>query len=449
MKSSAFKIAFRLIVAKPIRAAMTLVGVILAFGMTVLACCFAATVISIADIALADPPNVGETVERVVTVHFEDDEGRITETEYTETYTVESNSAERGLWRFFMVCFALGASALASLVIYASFAASFDTKTKTVGMLSALGASGPQKAFFVSAEAIIYTAVSLPLGYLLGRVLSEPATLPLRSSVMANGSIPDVGAQLTPGFAVMAVAFSILAVAAACAMPALRAARMTVSDSIKQGEKINISLKKGLLTRTFERLFGRIGLLASQNYYNHRYKYRGMSLSLSACTVTYTAICNFALYASQEARADSITHDGEVYSEVMLSLLFLVISLVTLSLLCSVGSMAVSMNKREGEFALLKSLGMSSSELSGMMMLESVLICAVSAAFSLGLSLAVSAGECAFVGAVTLDARRFEYPFVNYLIAIGFSAILTLIFGIYSSLRIRKTSLADKIKTEY
>lgn len=445
------KISAKMMTARPVLSVLTFLAVLASVTLTVVSCITSSTVICYADIALADPPDVGQVKESEYITTYENEYGKTVTQVEKYTYTVPSNKDERKAWHTAMVILALFVTAIAAVMIYASFAATFDIKTKTLGRLTALGASSAERALFVSADAIIYGVFAVPLGFLIGLFLSDYATEAFRSAIEDSLKVQADRVYFGFGRVAFAVLASIAAIAAASVIPAVRASKMTVADSMKYGEKIDIELRKGIITSVFERLFGRIGLLAGQNYFCHKYRYRSMTVTLASASLIYIGIYNFALYAAQESGCQNITdlrHDQAILAEVMSVASFLIAALVILSLVNTVSCSVLSVKRRSHEFALLRSLGMSGAGLGGMMMLECAYIAIRASMLTLAVTLIGSFAEKIIVGIMRRESLFYEYPLGAFAVSAAAMTAAALIFGIYSAVSIRGLSIAGQISED-
>ncbi len=435
------KLSFRSLMVKPWRTVLTLLSVTLSVALVVMVCCFASTVMYCVDLTLESDE---EAMQK-------QDGTDIIEDFSAEQVQQGSDQDEQDAFRTLMLGFVLLTAALAAMMIYSAFCVSFDGKTRTLGAITALGASGMQKACTVLTEAGLYALIGMPIGFVIGYFLAIPVSEPFIVSFVELAQTESFGIQLTPSWVITALLTALLAIFAAAYVPMRRAARVSVVDSIKRGESVDVNLRKKFITEVMEKFFGRLGLLAGQNYYNHRKKYRGLSFSLSGSCIFTIAVYSFAVYSSQtKVRVnDYITQgprDMETFMIVWGTLRYLTLVLFLLSFLISAGCAIINMNRREQEFALLKGLGLSNGDLYKMMEIECIYMTVYMVLYAFIGSFAFNGLIYIYFPAAFHMTCFYEFPILLFLALCGICIGVAIFFALYSVFRIRKVNLADAMR---
>uniref|UniRef100_UPI0039F4A147 ABC transporter permease n=1 Tax=Gordonibacter pamelaeae TaxID=471189 RepID=UPI0039F4A147 len=145
------------------------------------------------------------------------------------------------LWTVAIVLAAVIVVASVSL-IYNAFAISVAERTRQFGLLASLGASRRQLRRTVLAEALVLGAVGVPLGLVLGVAgtvgafaLSQEA---FTSLVGTGGGVPVL---VDAAVLAAAAALSLATLVASAWVPALRAARVSAVDAIRQTQDVRLS----------------------------------------------------------------------------------------------------------------------------------------------------------------------------------------------------------------
>lgn len=436
------KLSFRSLIVKPWCTVLTLLSVTLSVALVVMVCCFSSTVLYCVDWMLVSEEELAQ--EHSSTDIPQD----VTDTPIQQG----SQQDELDAFQALMVGFVLLTAALAAMMIYCAFCVSFDGKTRMLGAITALGASDLQKACTVLAEAGLFAIIGIPLGFIIGYFLAIPVSEPFLTSFAQLTQTESFGIQLTPGWIAIALLIALLAILAAAYVPMRRAAKVSVVDSMKRGESVNVNLRKKFLTEVMEKCFGRLGLLAGQNYYNHRKKYRGLSLSLSGSCIFTVAVYSFAIYSSQTTmRIDQFIIQGprdmETFTMVWGTLRYLALMLFLLSFLISAGCAIINMNRREQEFALLKGLGLSDGDLYKMMGIECIYITVYMVLYALIGSFTFNGLIYLYFPAAFHMTCFYEFPLLLFLALCGICIAVAIFFALYSVFRIRKVNLAEAMRS--
>lgn len=201
-------------------------------------------------------------------------------------------------------------------LIYNAFSISVAERTKQFGLLSSVGATKKQLRRMVVSEALMVSAMGIPLGVLAGvggigitlffvgnkfeALIGYP--IPLKLSVS--------GLSL-----VIAVVIALLTVLISAIVPSKRATRVSAIEAIRQSKDINTKIKKVRTSKLTYKLFGLPGMLANKYYKRSRKKYRATVLSLFMSVVLFVSASAFtgALTESVTDSFGNVEYDILIY----------------------------------------------------------------------------------------------------------------------------------------
>lgn len=168
---------------------------------------------------------------------------------HTNLFRYLGISDGRPIWgTLWMVAAVLAVVIVAASVslIYNAFAISVAERTRQFGLLASLGASKRQLRRTVIAEALVLGLVGVPLGLVLGLggtagafALSQEAF----TSLVGTGS--GVPVHVDAAVLAAAAALSLATLVASAWVPALRAARVSAVDAIRQTQDVRLSKRAG------------------------------------------------------------------------------------------------------------------------------------------------------------------------------------------------------------
>lgn len=201
-------------------------------------------------------------------------------------------------------------------LIYNAFAISVAERTKQFGILSSIGATKKQLRGMVVTEALMVSAVGIPLGILAGvggigitlifvgskfqSLVGYP--IPLKLSV----SVPSL---------LIAAAVALFTVLISAIVPSKRATKVSAIEAIRQSKDIHRKNGKVHTSKLVYKLFGLSGILADKYYKCSRKKYRATVISLFMSIVLFVSAAAFtnALTESETDSFGNITYDIGVY----------------------------------------------------------------------------------------------------------------------------------------
>ena len=201
-------------------------------------------------------------------------------------------------------------------LIYNAFSISVAERTKQFGLLSSVGATKKQLRRMVVSEALMVSAIGIPLGILAGvggigitlffvgnkfeALIGYPIPLKLSVSVLSL---------------VIAVVIALLTVLISAIVPSKRATKVSAIEAIRQSKDINTKIKKVRTSKLTYKLFGLPGMLANKYYKRSRKKYRATVLSLFMSVVLFVSASAFtgALTESVTDSFGNVKYDIYIY----------------------------------------------------------------------------------------------------------------------------------------
>ena len=201
-------------------------------------------------------------------------------------------------------------------LIYNAFSISVAERTKQFGLLSSVGATKKQLRRMVVSEALMVSAIGIPLGILAGvggigitlffvgnkfeALIGYP--IPLKLSVSALSLV-------------VAVVIALLTVLISAIVPSNRATKVSAIEAIRQSKDINTKIKKIRTSKLTYKLFGLPGMLANKYYKRSRKKYRATVLSLFMSVVLFVSASAFtgALTESVTDSFGNVEYDILIY----------------------------------------------------------------------------------------------------------------------------------------
>lgn len=184
-------------------------------------------------------------------------------------------------------------------LIYNSFSISVSERTKQFGILKSVGATRKQIRGSVFYEALLLSAVGIPVGMLVGCTGIGITLWCLRDSfsgILSSGQDVQMYLVLNPGALCIAAAICLITTLISAWIPAKKAIRINAIDAIRQTKDIRLRKKN---VRTFglsRKLFGFSGMLASKNFRRDRKRYRSTVISLFMSITLFISASSFCSY---------------------------------------------------------------------------------------------------------------------------------------------------------
>lgn len=182
-------------------------------------------------------------------------------------------------------------------LIYNAFAISVSERTKQFGLLSSVGATKKQLRKMVFFEALVVSAIGIPLGVLSG-VGGIGVTLLFVGNKFQDWidyPIP-LRVSVSPLSIVIAVIIALATVLISAWIPSKRATKITAVEAIRQQQDIQIKGKNVKTSKLTYKLFGLAGMIASKHYKRNKKKYRTTVMSLFMSIVLFVSASAFTDY---------------------------------------------------------------------------------------------------------------------------------------------------------
>lgn len=217
-------------------------------------------------------------------------------------YTGMSNEGSYNKVLFGMAAILMGIICFGSIsLIYNAFSISVGERTKQFGILKTIGATRRQLRGSVIYEALVLSAVGIPLGVgsgILGIYITLLCTGRWFDSLLSGYGVSMELYVTAPGV-LIAAAVCLITVLISAWIPARRAIRRNAIESVRQNGDITIKAKKVKSPRWVYRLFGFEGMLADKNFKRNRKRYRATVLSLFVSVVLFISASSFCDYMNR------------------------------------------------------------------------------------------------------------------------------------------------------
>ncbi len=330
--------------------------------------------------------------------------------------------------------------------VYTAFSIDFEDRIREIGFLISVGISGSQRFFYMLFQGLIYAAAAVPTGTLLGYGIGSVFYGDCVRALVRFGMIGSSVYTVKVGSVLITLGAGLFVSVAASMIPFLKMRRMTAAETIRDGGKINVSLRQTLLSKLSEKLFGRIGTLAGQNYDNYKLRYRSVSLALSCGAAAFFAVYSFFYIPQRYAVKNEVTME-EWAESLYVALVFLGLYFVFVFLVCSLGSMRQTMEKRKREFAVYQSLGIGRGDMRTLLAVEFAFFTVYAILFTAIGSLAANYGITVFFRLVGgADDLPVYYPFRMLLRFAVFDIAVGIGMYLYSLVFTKKLDLIEAIR---
>ncbi|MFF2157194.1 ABC transporter permease [Paenibacillus chitinolyticus] len=199
----------------------------------------------------------------------------------------------------YLTVFTIGSVILIGSIslIYNAFAISLSQRSRTLGMLSSVGATKQQKRASVFFEAAVIGITAIPTGMLLGSLGIGVTLHLLNPFIQKMFSVSEQMRLVIKPFDIIAVIlFSILTLLISAWIPAVRASRITAINAIRQTKDIEIKGKDIRTSKITRRLFGFEAVLGLKNLKRNKHHYRATVFSLAISVILYLSASSFSMY---------------------------------------------------------------------------------------------------------------------------------------------------------
>lgn len=210
-------------------------------------------------------------------------------------------------------------------LIYNSFSISVSERTRQFGILKSVGATKKQIRAMVRHEAFLLAGVGIVLGVGLGLAgigVTLWAISPIISRMMTSESVltaVQMRLIVSPAMLLIAAAVCLVTTLISARIPAMRAARLSPIEAIRQSADVKIRPREVKTSPLTQKLFGFDGMMASKSFKRNRKRYRATVLSLFISIVLFISASSLTSYlcdAINGVAGDSTAADILVYCSV-------------------------------------------------------------------------------------------------------------------------------------
>ncbi|MCI9134458.1 MAG: ABC transporter permease [Lachnospiraceae bacterium] len=199
-------------------------------------------------------------------------------------------------------------------LVYNSFAISVSDRTRQFGLLTSMGATPRQLRGMVRKEALLVSAVGIPLGVLSG-ILGIGVTLKIvgRSfSYLYSEKAEGMELSVSMPAVLIAVLIALLTVLISAWIPARRASRTSPMEAIRQNRDIQVPKNVKKSGHLSYRLFGLPGMIAGKHFARSKRQYRATIFSLFISIVLFISASSFSAYVRSSVVEVNETPDYDV-----------------------------------------------------------------------------------------------------------------------------------------
>ncbi len=225
------------------------------------------------------------------------------------------DSTINGIVIFMSVFFVVLIVAASVVLIYNVFNMSFEERTKYLGMLSSVGATGKQKRSSVYYEAFSLLVAGLPAGFAVGLLVVKFGMMALKPHLdmllgMYSGMVADkVSLEISLIGVIFTIVLSVATVWISAYLPARKIGKIGPIECIRgnagKGAK-NRSINKLAI-----RLFGAEGMLAANSVSREKKKTRGL-IGAASIFMIVLIVTSFATKALTTIVSYAMSEDGDV-----------------------------------------------------------------------------------------------------------------------------------------
>ncbi len=254
-------------------------------------------------------------VERIV--------GSDCDMEYNNILLVFSANAKdstiNGIVTFMSVFFVVLIIMASVILIYNVFNMSFEERTKYLGMLASVGATGKQKRSSVYYEAFSLLMVGLPIGFLTGLLIIKLGMLALKPHIdtllgmYSCEIIEKVSLRISLTGVVLTVLLSVITVWISGYLPARKIGKIGPIESIKGNVKSRA--KKHSVNKFAIRTMGAEGMLATNTVSREKKKTRGL-IGAATIFMIVLIVTSYSANALTTIVSYAMSEDGAICVEI-------------------------------------------------------------------------------------------------------------------------------------
>lgn len=225
------------------------------------------------------------------------------------------DSTINGIVIFMSVFFVVLIVAASVVLIYNVFNMSFEERTKYLGMLSSVGATGRQKRSSVYYEAFSLLIVGLPIGFFVGLLVVKLGMMALKPHLdtllgMYSGMVADkVALKISLTGVIFTAGLSAVTVWISAYLPARKIGKIGPIECIRGN--VGKGVKNRSVNRLAIRFLGAEGLLAVNSVSREKKKTRGLT-GAAAIFMIVLIVTSFATKALTTIVNHAMSEDGDV-----------------------------------------------------------------------------------------------------------------------------------------
>ncbi|MBE6652429.1 MAG: ABC transporter permease [Ruminococcaceae bacterium] len=317
-------------------------------------------------------------------------------------------------------------------------------KTKTLSVLSTLGASKEQTSILLITDALTLSVIAIPLGLAAGVLASVPMLSYLNRTTYAAFGMPhyvDTVTNRRAGYLALTALLALVAILLAACKPIWQARKRSSIEIAKGTDAINVSLRETPLDRFIERHFGIAGRLAAANFNNHRVKFKLIARSMSISALMFILFALFRVYLLQNNEQDTAFVFLFNFFYIFIGTLFA----ATFTGACAL--FYVHFNRRKSEFAMFRSMGMDTGEMARMVAVEGIYYGIYMFFYLLAGSLIVDG--ILFAALRLIDDYHFVYPWLEMGIALGIILVIMLALSLFMTVSVKRINIIAELKRNY
>ena len=317
-------------------------------------------------------------------------------------------------------------------------------KTKTLSVLSTLGASKGQASILLIADALALSVIAIPPGLAAGVLASIPMLSYLDRTTYAEFGMPhyvDTVSNSRAGYLALTALLALLAILLAACKPIWRARGRSAVEIAKSTDAVNISLRETVIDRFMERRFGIAGRLAAANFNNHRANFKLIARSMSVSALMFILFALFRVYLLQLNEEDQGFRFLFNFFYIFAGTLFAATFTGTCALFY------VHFNRRKSEFAMLCSMGMDAGAMTRMVTVESMYY-GIYMFFDLLIGSLIVDG-IVFTALRLMSDYYFVYPWAEMGIALGVIMVMTLLLSLFMTASVKRIHIISELKRNY
>lgn len=317
-------------------------------------------------------------------------------------------------------------------------------KTKTLSVLSTLGASKEQTSILLITDALTLSVIAIPLGLAAGVLASVPMLSYLNRTTYAAFGMPhyvDTVTNRRAGYLALTALLALVAILLAACKPIWQARKRSSIEIAKGTDAINVSLRETPLDRFIERRFGIAGRLAAANFNNHRVKFKLIARSMSISALMFILFALFRVYLLQNNEQDTAFVFLFNFFYIFIGTLFA----ATFTGACAL--FYVHFNRRKSEFAMFRSMGMDTGEMARMVAVEGIYYGIYMFFYLLAGSLIVDG--ILFAALRLIDDYHFVYPWLEMGIALGIILVIMLALSLFMTVSVKRINIIAELKRNY